>query len=333
LILPKLRVLARSSPSDKHRLVCRLKFHHEVVAVTGDGTNDGPALKAADVGMAMGITGTEIAKEASDIIILDDNFSSIVKAVMWGRNVRHSIQKFIQFQLTINFVALTVAFVAACGGVGQPLRPIQLLWINLIQDSLAALALATDNPTEKLLLEHPAGRNERLITPIMWRNILCTATFQIILLFIYLFAGREMFGLTEDVDLQTDSSQQYTMVFNTFVFLQLFNEVNARMLDNEWNIYHHFFDNWLFLGVILATVILQIIFVEFGGDALSTVHLNGTQWLFCFGFGSSSIIFSLIVRLCGRYIPIRLPEKFIHFIKYKKLKDEMPDGDLELKKK
>lgn len=179
-ILPNLKVLARSAPQDKLRLVKRLKYHREVVAVTGDGTNDAPALRAADVGLAMGITGTEIAKEASAIIIMDDNFASIVKAVMWGRNVRASIQKFLQFQLTINLVALTVAFISAVIGRGEPLKPIQLLWVNLIQDTLAALALATDKPTEAMLEEKPAGRNERLITPTMWKNMFWMAAYQVI---------------------------------------------------------------------------------------------------------------------------------------------------------
>jgi P-type E1-E2 ATPase len=150
-VLPKLAVLARSSPSDKHRLVTRLKVLREVVAVTGDGTNDGPALKAADVGFGMGIAGTEIAKEAADIIIMDDNFASIVKAVMWGRCVRGNIQKFLTFQLTVNLVALTIVFIAAVAGYGEPLKPIQFLWINLIQDTFAALALATEKPTPELL--------------------------------------------------------------------------------------------------------------------------------------------------------------------------------------
>lgn len=179
-ILPNLKVLARSAPQDKLRLVKRLKYHREVVAVTGDGTNDAPALRAADVGLAMGITGTEIAKEASAIIIMDDNFASIVKAVMWGRNVRASIQKFLQFQLTINLVALTVAFISAVIGRGEPLKPIQLLWVNLIQDTLGALALATDKPTEAMLEEKPAGRNERLITPTMWKNMFWMAAYQVI---------------------------------------------------------------------------------------------------------------------------------------------------------
>lgn len=311
-ILPKLRVLARSSPTDKHRLVVRLRHHNEVVAVTGDGTNDGPALKAADIGMAMGITGTEIAKEASDIIIMDDNFTSIVKAVMWGRNVRESIQKFIQFQITINFAALTTAFVAAAAGLGQPLTPIQLLWVNLIQDSLAALALATAKPTEKLLLQKPAGRHERLITPIMWRNIAIMSTYQVIFMFAIMFSGDKIFGLKEDVDLDEEPSTRYTILFNIFVFLQLFNEVNCRILNNEWNVFDHFFENFHFIFILLTTIVLQVIFVEVGGRALSTKPLSGAQWLNCLAFGSSSLLVGLFIRL---FIPA--PDNWM-WLKYKK---------------
>lgn len=145
-IIPTLEVLARSSPEDKYRLVKTLKALGEVVSVTGDGTNDAPAMKEADVGLAMGIAGTEVAKEAADIVILDDNFSSIVKACMWGRCVFSNIRKFLQFQLTINLVALIVAFVAAVSTGETPLNVLQLLWVNLIMDSLAALALATEAP-------------------------------------------------------------------------------------------------------------------------------------------------------------------------------------------
>jgi len=155
-IWPKLRVLARSSPTDKHTLVkgiidSKLTESREVVAVTGDGTNDGPALKIADVGFAMGIAGTDVAREASDIILTDDNFTSIVKAVIWGRNVYDSISKFLTFQLTVNVVAVMVSCIGAITSGESPFSAIQLLWVNLIMDTFAALALATELPTEALL--------------------------------------------------------------------------------------------------------------------------------------------------------------------------------------
>merc|ERR1712048_241342 len=156
-IWPKLRVLARSSPTDKYTLVKGMIESNiaseglQVVAVTGDGTNDGPALKKADVGFAMGIAGTDVAKEASDIILTDDNFTSIVKAVLWGRNVYDSISKFLQFQLTVNVVAVIVAFTGACVITTSPLKAVQTLWVNLVMDTFAALALATEIPTPELL--------------------------------------------------------------------------------------------------------------------------------------------------------------------------------------
>lgn len=155
-VWPKLRVLARSSPTDKHTLVkgiidSNISASREVVAVTGDGTNDGPALKKADVGFAMGIAGTDVAREASDIILTDDNFTSIVKAVIWGRNVYDSISKFLTFQLTVNVVAVLVSCIGAITSGESPFTAIQLLWVNLIMDTMAALALATEMPTESLL--------------------------------------------------------------------------------------------------------------------------------------------------------------------------------------
>jgi len=297
-ILPELRVLARSSPSDKYRLVTRLKHLKEVVAVTGDGTNDGPALKAADVGFGMGIAGTEIAKEASDIIIMDDNFASIVKAVMWGRCVRQNIQKFLQFQLTVNMVALTMALVAAAADKGEPLRPIQFLWVNLIQDTLAALALATEKPSMGLLNQSPAGRKERLITPTMWRNMIAGSAYQLAILFMMIFAGDKIWNIKEpDIDKLEDPSIHYTMVFNTFVFLQLFNEINARRLDNHWNTFSGFFSNWLFLGIIGFCVVGQVMFVQFGGTALATEPLDVGQWFSCVGLGASILIVSVMIRV------------------------------------
>jgi Ca2+ transporting ATPase len=146
-LIPRLDVLARSRPTDKYALVTGLKELGHVVAVTGDGTNDAPALRKADVGFAMGINGTEVARQASDIILLDDNFNSIVRAVMWGRNIYDSIRKFMQFQLTVNVVAVVLTFVGAVVLKQDVLKPIQMLWVNLIMDTLASLALATEPPT------------------------------------------------------------------------------------------------------------------------------------------------------------------------------------------
>lgn len=241
-ILPNLTVMARCSPQDKYRLVQRLKAKGEVVAVTGDGTNDAPQLKEADVGFAMGIQGTEVAKDASDIILLDDNFSSIVKAVLWGRNVFDSIRKFVQFQLTVNFVAVVIAFIGAVSNGESPLKPVQMLWVNLIMDTLAALALATARPHPDLLNRRPYGRFEGIITPNMWRNILGQGIYQLIVLFMLLYFVH-VFPLFElsSVNSDYDRLVQTTLVFNTFVFCQLFNEINCTKLGNGKKIFIFFF--------------------------------------------------------------------------------------------
>jgi Ca2+ transporting ATPase len=147
-VAKQLKVLARSTPEDKYMLVMGLKELNSVVAVTGDGTNDAPALKKADVGFAMGITGTEVAKEASDIILLDDNFASIVTAVKWGRNIYTNVRKFLQFQLTVNVVAMFIVFMGGVVVSDPPLTSVQMLWVNLIMDTFAALALATEPPSD-----------------------------------------------------------------------------------------------------------------------------------------------------------------------------------------
>lgn len=188
-LVPRLDVLARSRPTDKYALVTGLKEMNHVVAVTGDGTNDAPALRKADVGFAMGINGTEVARQASAIILLDDNFNSIVRAVMWGRNIYDSIRKFVQFQLTVNVVAVLLTLIGAVLLKEDILKPIQMLWINLIMDTLASLALATEPPTEKLLERPPHKRNDYIISKRMMKNIIIQSIFQIVVLMILLFAG------------------------------------------------------------------------------------------------------------------------------------------------
>ncbi len=184
-----LRVLARSRPDDKYLLVTALRQYGDVVAVTGDGTNDAPALKKADVGFAMGITGTDVAKHAADIIVMDDNFASIVKAAMWGRNIYDNIRRFLQFQLSVNVVALISAFFGAVITEESPLQPIQLLWVNMIMDSLASLALATEPPKLTLLERPPQGRDEYIISRKMVKHILTMSIWQCIVTFGILFGG------------------------------------------------------------------------------------------------------------------------------------------------
>uniref|UniRef100_A0A4X1SGK4 Calcium-transporting ATPase n=2 Tax=Sus scrofa TaxID=9823 RepID=A0A4X1SGK4_PIG len=265
-IWPKLRVLARSSPTDKHTLVkgiidSTVSDQRQVVAVTGDGTNDGPALKKADVGFAMGIAGTDVAKEASDIILTDDNFTSIVKAVMWGRNVYDSISKFLQFQLTVNVVAVIVAFTGACITQDSPLKAVQMLWVNLIMDTLASLALATEPPTESLLLRKPYGRNKPLISRTMMKNILGHAFYQLVVVFTLLFAGEKFFDIDSgrNAPLHAPPSEHYTIVFNTFVLMQLFNEINARKIHGERNVFEGIFNNAIFCTIVLGTFVVQLI--------------------------------------------------------------------------
>jgi P-type Ca2+ transporter type 2B len=176
IIQQRLKVLARSTPEDKYMLVTGLKDMNAVVAVTGDGTNDAPALKKADVGFAMN-SGTNVAKEASDIILIDDNFASIITAVKWGRNIYTNVRKFLQFQLTVNVVAMFIVFFGGVIVKEPPLTSVQMLWVNLIMDTCGALALATEPPSEDILDHPPYKRTERIVTSIMWRNILGQAIF------------------------------------------------------------------------------------------------------------------------------------------------------------
>ncbi|XP_034388456.1 plasma membrane calcium-transporting ATPase 2 isoform X4 [Cyclopterus lumpus] len=328
-VWPKLRVLARSSPTDKHTLVKGIidstaTDQRQVVAVTGDGTNDGPALKKADVGFAMGIAGTDVAKEASDIILTDDNFSSIVKAVMWGRNVYDSISKFLQFQLTVNVVAVIVAFTGACITQDSPLKAVQMLWVNLIMDTFASLALATEPPTESLLMRKPYGRNKPLISSTMTKNILGHGVYQLIIIFTLLFAGEKIFDIDSgrNAPLHAPPSEHYTIIFNTFVMMQLFNEINARKIHGERNVFDGIFRNPIFCTIVFGTFAMQIVIVQFGGKPFSCQPLNLEKWMWCVFLGLGELVWGQVIA--------SVPNSKLRFLRRAgqlTRKDELPEED------
>ncbi|KAK6911124.1 hypothetical protein RJ641_023217 [Dillenia turbinata] len=289
-VAKKILVMGRSSPSDKLLLVQALRKGGDVVAVTGDGTNDAPALHEADIGLSMGIQGTEVAKESSDIIILDDNFSSVVKVVRWGRSVYANIQKFIQFQLTVNVAALIINVVASMTSGNVPLNAVQLLWVNLIMDTLGALALATEPPTDSLMDRAPVGRREPLITNIMWRNLIVQALYQVIILLVLNFCGRNILQLKHESIVHANEIKN-TFIFNAFVLCQICNEFNARK-PNEMNVFTGVTKNCLFMAIVGMTFVFQpvltlkqILIIEFLGKFTKTVRLSAAQWLACLIIG------------------------------------------------
>ncbi|KAI5293047.1 plasma membrane calcium [Ascosphaera acerosa] len=297
-VLPRLQVLARSSPEDKRILVGRLKHLGETVAVTGDGTNDGPALKTADVGFSMGIGGTEVAKEASAIILLDDNFKSIVTAISWGRAVNDAVAKFLQFQVTVNITAVVLTFVSAVANNDNKsvLTAVQLLWVNLIMDTFAALALATDAPTPEILNRKPTPKSAPLFTTTMWKMIIGQAIYQLVVTFVLYFAGAKILGydVAANEHLQKELD---TIVFNTFVWMQIFNEFNNRRLDNHFNIFEGALKNYWLLGITALMVGGQILIVFVGGEALQVVRIDGDQWAISIVCGFCCIPFGMLLRV------------------------------------
>ncbi|KAH7426562.1 hypothetical protein KP509_10G006300 [Ceratopteris richardii] len=290
--VPRLQVMARSSPGDKLLLVQHLKREQHVVAVTGDGTNDAPALHEADIGLAMGIAGTEVAKESADVIILDDNFSTIVNVAKWGRSIYTNIQKFVQFQLTVNLVALLLNFSSACITGRAPLTAVQLLWVNLIMDTLGALALATEPPYDELMDKKPVGRKGTLITAVMWRNIFGQTIYQLTVLWQLQSRGKILFNLHGD-DAQDVLD---TMIFNTFVFCQVFNELNSRQME-KLNVFKNTLNNKVFIGVMMSTVVFQVLMVEVLGKLANTVPLTLEQWLISISIGAISLLVATLVKL------------------------------------
>lgn len=265
-----LKIMSRARPTDKQRLVQLLQKRGEVVAVTGDGTNDAPALNFANVGLSMG-TGTSVAKEASDITLLDDSFASIETAVMWGRSVYLNIQRFVLFQLTINVVALTIVFLSAILGFEEPLTITQMLWVNLIMDTFAAGALASLPPDKRVMKNRPRGVKDFIITNVMKNSIIGTG-----LLFVAgLMALLYWFGSDADGKI---TEYELSMFFTIFVMLQFWNMFNAKAYNSGRSALYHIHKCGGFLVVGLLIVVGQILIVSFGGDVFRVVPLSAMDW-------------------------------------------------------
>ena len=376
-IVKNLKVIARARAIDKYALVLGLRELDNVVAVTGDGTNDASALSKADVGFAMGKTGTDVARDAADIIILDDNFNSIVHAIKWGRNIFDNIRKFLQFQLSVNFSAVLLVFVSSCIGSESPITAIQMLWINLIMDSLGSLALSTEDPSDELLYRHPHSKREYIINSTMWKMIIVQSLVQFsLVLYLYLYGNHfivedhperlnmirqleNCFGdfpaevsqfkhhkvyyyimdgkksswdpmkhLRRNLDpkvcfffdrTQFEEDQinnlyeaykwytstygntvHMTMIFNTFVFYSLFNQINSRIINNNLNIFHRILDNWMFIAVTGTEMFIQFLLVQYGGLIFkcNKEGLTSSQWGWCLGLAA----ITFVVNFCLKFI-------------------------------
>ena len=253
-IVPRLQVLGRSSHDDKRILVEKLKELGDVVGVTGGGTNDVPALKNAHVGFSMGISGTEVAKEASDIILVDDNFTSAVKAIMLGRCVNDSVRKFLQFQISGNVTVVVTTFVwALASSEEEPvLSVVQLLWVHLIMNTLAALALVTEPASPVVLDRKPEKKTDPLFTIDMIKQILGQANHQITMILIFHFLGSQILGFHHADNAAVQKHHHdivRTLIFNALVFAQISNSFNCRRLDRKFNVFEGMMKNWYFLAV------------------------------------------------------------------------------------
>lgn len=288
-----LKIMSRARPLDKQRLVRLLQQCGEVVAVTGDGTNDAPALNFANVGLSMG-TGTSVAKDASDITLLDDSFTSIATAVMWGRSLYRNIQRFVLFQLTINFAAIVVCFVGAIFGTDLPLTVVQILWVNIIMDTFAAMAMASLPPNPEVMLDKPRPRDEFIITRAMARTIFTCGIVVVAVLLGMMFWWTATAGGMNEV--------QLTLFFSVFVFLQFWNMFNAKGFETKHSVFTCVRGCREFFLILLAIGIGQVLIVEVGGEVFRTVPLAWRQWAWVIGGTSLIAVGGELVRAVRRRV-------------------------------
>ncbi|CAM2861888.1 calcium-translocating P-type ATPase, PMCA-type [Helicobacter burdigaliensis] len=290
-ILGQVKIVARSTPSTKMRIVKELKRQGNVVALTGDGINDAPALKNADVGIAMGISGTEVSKEASDVVLLDDSFSTIIRAITWGRGIYQNFQRFIQFQLTVNLSSVIIVLFAVVMGFSAPFSALQLLWVNLIMDGPPALTLGLEPVSKNLLKYKPTKRDANIITKSMLGLIVVSGVFISFVCLVQYFWN--FLGASEE--------EKGSVLFTLFVVMVLFNAFNARELHNE-SIFKNLGANYLMLLTFVVTFALQVLIVQFGGEAFKTNPLEFLMWVKIVLVGFSVIVVGEIMRLCYRFV-------------------------------
>jgi len=290
-ILPRISVIARSTPTIKMRVVKLLKSQGNVVAVTGDGINDAPALKNADVGIAMGISGTEVSKEASDIVLLNDSFSTIVKAIAWGRGIYENFKRFIQFQLTVNVSSVIVVFVSILLGFKAPFTALQLLWINIIMDGPPALTLGLEPIYDDLMSRPPTRRSDNIVSKGMLARIGLTGVY-ISVIFLCQYAFNFLGASNEEMT---------TVLFTLFALFQLFNAFNCRELHSV-SIFQNLLKNKIMLLVITVTFVLQILIIQFAGAFFGTIPLSFAMWLKIFGVTITVVIISELLKLIKRVV-------------------------------
>lgn len=314
-VMRHLRVIGRAIPYDKHVLTVGLKEFKKTVAVTGEGINDVDALGSADVGFAMG-SGVSVAKEISDMILIDDNFQAVMNASMWGRNIYANVRKFVQFQLTVNFTTLIIVFLGACFKGTPTLSIVQLLWMNLIMDTFAALALGSEKPHPSIVKNPPFRENEPVITATMWRQIYGMTVYITAVMIVLYFFVDDMWDITygnedefflkdeeknplgKDKGWATQKCRVYTLLFNSFVFMHLFNEINCRKIGaTQFNVFHNILPNWLFMLVVAGLAATQIAFVQYGGRFTQTYPLSPEEHAFSIIWGLSVFPVSAILKL------------------------------------
>lgn len=289
--LKRIQVIARSTPLIKMRVVKLLKEEKNVVAVTGDGINDAPAIKHADVGIAMGIAGTDVTKEASDMVLLDDSFSTIIKGVQWGRGIYENFKRFIQFQLTVNVSSVVVVIASIVAGFPAPFTALELLWINIVMDGPPALTLGLEPIRDDLLKHKPTKRNANIISRSMLVRIFVNGVFISIVFMLQHFTNF----------LGAESNEEATVLFTMFILFQLFNAFNCRELD-ETPMYKNLLRNKLMLGVFLLVLILQIAITQFGGAVFGTVPLSIIMWIKMIATAFTVIILSEGIKFIRRLV-------------------------------